>query len=177
MLFPRTTDGFSMQQVVTLDSNNNPKTLFVAGDVIHYGVHVKNWGSTILTATLTLVATGPRQIFSWSGPVAAGRANSSLPSTVPTDAPSGTYTLTVTVNDNGLSSAQSSQFQVAGSLSVPYWSQRQGQTSQEWDCGPTSVVMLLQYYHHSPGGTITDQLTQIRDIIEAKDTHLNNMTI
>src|SRR3954452_8224364 len=75
MLFPRTTDGFSVQQVVTLDSNNNPKTLFVDGDVIHYSVHVKNWGSTTLTATLMLVATGPHQIFSWSGPVAAGRAH------------------------------------------------------------------------------------------------------
>jgi hypothetical protein len=28
--------------------------------------------------------------------------------------------------------------------------------------------MLLHYYHHSPGDTIKDQITQIRDIIEAK---------
>ena len=37
--------------------------------------------------------------------------------------------------------------------------------------------MLLQYYHHSPGGKRKDQLTQIRDIIEAQFPDGNHMDV
>ena len=110
----------TVQKVWTQDVSGNDKTSFVLGDDIHYLIQVKNPGSTTVTATFTFVATstfiatGSRQIFSWSGPgeVAPGTPGFYSPSTIPSDTPSGEYTLTVKVEYNGVSSSGESTFTV-----------------------------------------------------------------
>lgn len=106
--------SITVQQVWTGDANNNPKTTFAPGAVIHYLVQVVNSGSSAVTATFTLLATGPQQIFSLTtnASVAPGTDAFYASSTVPTNAPGGAYTLTVTVTYNGVSSQGSSQFTV-----------------------------------------------------------------
>jgi hypothetical protein len=63
-----------VQKVSTTDGNNNIKTSFAPGDAIHYRVRVNNTNSTKVPATFTFLATGPQQIFSWSGYVVEGTA-------------------------------------------------------------------------------------------------------
>ncbi len=111
---PFTVSTVAVQKVWTADGNNSAKTSFVPGDTIRYVVQVKNWGSSTVTATFTFRATGPLQIFYWSGSgsVATGTPTFYSPSTVPTGAPLGTYTLKVTVTYNGVSSSGQSQFTV-----------------------------------------------------------------
>ena len=106
-----------VQKVWTADGKNNTKSSFAPGDTIHYMVSVKNSGSSTVTATFNFLATGPKQIFHWSGPgnVAPGTESFYSPSTVPTNAPGGNYRLTATVTYNGVSSGGSSQFKVASS--------------------------------------------------------------
>lgn len=111
-----------MQKVVTTDGNNNIKTSFAPGDAIHYRVRVNNTNSTKVTATFMFLATGPQQIFSWSGTksVASGTLAITMASSVPVNALKGTYTLTVTVTYNGLSSTKSNSFTVKPTLQADY---------------------------------------------------------
>src|SRR2546430_6125710 len=99
MTVTNTSSAVTVQKVWTADGNNNTKTSFAPGDTIHYLVQVNNPNSTTVTATFTFVATGPQKIFSWSGsvPVPPGTTSYYYPTTVPSTAPPGTYTLTVTV--------------------------------------------------------------------------------
>jgi len=110
-----TSSALTVQKVWTADSYNNAWTAFAPGDPIHYRVQVKNTKSTTVTATFTFGATGPQKIFSWSGSksVASGTHTITSASNVPTTAPAGSYTLTVTVTYNGVSSSGKSQFTVA----------------------------------------------------------------
>jgi hypothetical protein len=110
-----------VQKVWTADGNNNAKSSFVPGDVIRYDAQVTNSGSSAVAATATFLATGPQQVFQWSGPanVTPGTDFFYSPSTVPTNASAGTYTLTVTFANNGVSSQSTSQFTVTSSLAAP----------------------------------------------------------
>jgi hypothetical protein len=111
---PSPTPTVTVQKVWTADGNNNTQTSYTPGDAIQYEAQVNNTNSTTVTATFTFLATGPRQIFSWSGSksVASGTSTISLASTVPFDALEGQYTLTVTVAYNGVSSQGQSQFTI-----------------------------------------------------------------
>ena len=112
-----------VQKVWTADGNNNARTSFLPGDVIHYMVQVKNFNSTTVTATFNFLATGPQKIFSWSGSgsVPPGTPSYYSPSTVPTNSPIGKYTLTVTVTYNSASSSGKSQFTVGSILKQPQY--------------------------------------------------------
>lgn len=47
-------------------------------------------------------------------------------------------------------------------LSVSYYSQYQGQPTENYDCGPASVAMVLSYYGEGPGGDASG-LTAVRN--------------
>jgi hypothetical protein len=112
--------SLTVDKVWTMDGNNKDKTSFAPGDTIHYGAVVNNKGSSTLTATINFLANGPKQIYSWTGqaPVASGSPSFYTPSTIPVNAPAGTYTLTVTVTYNGKSSSKQSQFTVQAKPTV-----------------------------------------------------------
>jgi hypothetical protein len=49
-------------------------------------------------------------------------------------------------------------------LSVPYLQQYQRQSTQNYDCGPASVAMVLEYYHAQPSNSSNANLmTQVRN--------------
>jgi hypothetical protein len=104
----------TVERVWTRDGNGQNKSNFVTGDAIQYTVLVRNTGNTAVTATFVLKATGPRQIFHWKEdiPVPPGFSGYYSPSSIPNDAPQGTYTLHVTVTTQGHSSTKMSQFAV-----------------------------------------------------------------
>lgn len=106
----------SVLKVWTADGNNSAKTYFAPGDTIHYIAQVSNPNSSTVTATFNFLATGPQKIFSWSGPgaVPPGQPVFYSPSTVPSNAPVGTYTLTVSVT-YGVGSSGQSVFAMIGS--------------------------------------------------------------
>ena len=104
----------TVERVWTRDGNGQDKSNFVTGDAIQYTVLVKNTGNTVLAATFVLKATGPRQIFYWKEDMSVppGFSGYYSPSTIPNDAPPGTYTLRITVTTQGQSSSKISQFAV-----------------------------------------------------------------
>jgi murein DD-endopeptidase MepM/ murein hydrolase activator NlpD len=106
--------SLTVDKVWTMDVNNQDKTSFVPGDAIRYSAIVKNGGSSTVTATFTFLASGPKQIYSWTGQgnVVPGSPTIYSQPTIPVDAPEGTYTLTVTVSYNGQTSSKQSQFTV-----------------------------------------------------------------
>ena len=109
-----TTVAVTVERVWTRDGNGNDKISFADGDPIQYTVIVTNSSSTTVTATFVFEATGPRQIFSWKedASIPQGTHGFYSPSAVPNDAPSGTYTIQVTVTYNGQSSIKKSPFTV-----------------------------------------------------------------
>jgi surface antigen len=89
---------------------------FVPGEPIEFTVAVKNSGTTTVPATLTFAITGPASR-SWTGTaqIPPGTSGWYLPKTVvPNEAPQGTYTITVTVSQNGVSSSGHTTFTVTG---------------------------------------------------------------
>jgi hypothetical protein len=121
LMFPHTVNAkavppptVTVERVWTRDGNGQDKSNFVTGDAIQYTVLVRNTGNTAVTATFVLIATGPRRIFSWKEdvPVPPGFSGYYSPSTVPNDAPPGTYTIQVTVTTHGQSSTKMGQFTV-----------------------------------------------------------------
>jgi hypothetical protein len=169
---PSSSPTVIVQKVFTADSNNNPLTTFAPGDAIHYRVDAQNTSSTSVTATVTYLATGPQQIYSWSGSasLASGPLHFYSAPTIPKNAPTGPYTITVTITANGVSSSEQGQFTIkqsaGGSLNVPYYSQYAGQPLQNADCGPASVAMVLSYYQKGPGGD-GNAMQQIRNKMSA----------
>lgn len=129
-----------VQKVFTADSNNNARTAFAPGDPIHYMWEAQNTSSTPVTATVTYLATGPQQIYKWSGSasLASGPLRFYSAPTIPTNAPTGTYTITVTITYNGVSSSGQSQFSVA--TSTPTWSYDPGNYA-----GKSSSVSVGDY--------------------------------
>lgn len=109
-----------VQKVFTADSNNNSTTTFYPGEVIHYMVEAQNTSNTSVTATVTYRATGPQQIYYWSGSasLASGPLRFYSAPTIPTNAPTGTYTITVTITYNGVSSQGQSTFTIATGKAV-----------------------------------------------------------
>jgi hypothetical protein len=79
------------------------QTTFAPGDTIRYAAIVNNPGSSTVTPRFDFHATGPREIFSWTGdvPIPPGIWYFHLHVSVPADAPSGTYTHRVTMTYNG----------------------------------------------------------------------------
>jgi len=110
----------AVQKVWTADGNNNTQTTFTPGDTIQYEAQVNNPNSATVTASFTFVATGPQQIFSWSGSqsVSSGSSIITQASTVPSTAPAGTYTLNVTVTYNGVSSQGQALFTIINRYAV-----------------------------------------------------------
>jgi len=108
----------TVQKVWTADGNNNTKTTFAPGDAIHYMVEAQNASSTPVTATVTYLASGPQQIYYWSGSasLASGPLRFYSAPTIPTNASAGTYIIKVTVTYNSVSSQGSSQFTVLPSM-------------------------------------------------------------
>lgn len=47
-------------------------------------------------------------------------------------------------------------------ISVPWYSQYQGQPTRSFDCGPTSVVMVLHVFNKAPKGSIAQQIVSVR---------------
>ncbi len=51
----------------------------------------------------------------------------------------------------------------ASSLSIPYLSQYQGQSTENFDCGPASVAMVAQFFGHRPDNiSDADFISQLR---------------
>jgi hypothetical protein len=49
-------------------------------------------------------------------------------------------------------------------LSVPYFDQYQRQSTENFDCGPTSVAMILEYFYAVPSGMSNgDLITKVRN--------------
>lgn len=53
------------------------------------------------------------------------------------------------------------------SLAIPYLSQYEGQSTQNFDCGPTSVAMLIAYYNGAPNESSGSFITDVRNAINA----------
>jgi hypothetical protein len=146
-----------VQKVYTADSNNNAKTAFAPGDPIHYMWEAQNTSSTSVTATVTYRATGPQQIYYWSGSasLASGPLRYYSAPTIPATAPAGTYTITVTVTYNGVSSSGQSQFMVA--TSTPTWSYDPGNyrgKSSSVSVGDNREPYGSKYYNYcGPGAS------------------------
>ena len=131
----QTTPTVIVQKVFTADSNNNAKTAFAPGDLIHYMWEAQNTSSTPVTATVTYRATGPQQIYYWSGSasLASGPLRYYSAPTIPTNALAGTYTITVTITYNGVSSSGQSQFTVSDKVANAIaWAKSQ-LGSQNWN--------------------------------------------
>lgn len=92
----------------------------------------------------------------------------------------GLFLTTALVLLSGFTSTTSAHAEPADTvLSVPYFSQYQGQSTEDFDCGPTSVAMILEYYDGVPNGVSNaDVITQVRDATGNKgaaDTNFSNL--
>jgi ABC-type bacteriocin/lantibiotic exporter with double-glycine peptidase domain len=61
-------------------------------------------------------------------------------------------------------------------LSIPYSSQYQGQATQNFDCGPASIAMILEYFYGIP--ISGDSITQVRNTTGntgAADTNFSDL--
>jgi hypothetical protein len=74
-----------------------------------------------MTATVSYSATGPQQLYSWSGSasLASGPLRFYSAPTIPATTAAGIYTITVTITSNGQSSQGQSQFTVASPSGPP----------------------------------------------------------
>jgi len=89
---------------------------FVPGEPNEFTVAVDNSGTATVPATLTFAITGPASR-SWTGTaqIPPGTSGWYLRGTdIPNEAPAGTYTITVTVSQNGASTSGHTNFTVTG---------------------------------------------------------------
>ena len=97
------------------------QTTFAPGDTIRYAAIVNNPGGSTVTPRFDFKATGPREIFSWTGdvPIPPGIWYFHLHVSVPTDAPAGSYTHRVTMTYNGQTTTKESSFTVGLTGTLP----------------------------------------------------------
>lgn len=113
-----TNPTLTVDRVWTMDGNDKDKASFAPGDPIHFGIVVKNDGSSTAKGVFSLQVTGPKNIVQMGDtpkdffPGLTTFGISYDPGIIPKDASAGTYTLTETVNYNGKSSSKQSKFTV-----------------------------------------------------------------
>lgn len=106
-----TSPALTVTTVFTRDGNGNVSNTFAPGDAIQYVVYVNNSSSQAINATFNFQAWGPgnfsiySEAFSIAVPV--NLTGWYVQSTVPTNAPPGTYTIQVNVTDQNNSQDQS----------------------------------------------------------------------
>jgi hypothetical protein len=106
--------------VWTTDDNDQEKTSFDAGDPIKLKMTINNRGSSTITARVTWDVTDPSgnpyPDLSWDGDLdlQSGVWFWSLSKTIPSNAPTGTYSFTGRVDNNGEVSSSSTTFYVQG---------------------------------------------------------------
>ncbi|HEM62562.1 MAG TPA: hypothetical protein ENO24_09745, partial [Chloroflexi bacterium] len=110
--------------VWTTDENDNQTTSFDAGDPIKLKMKINNRGASTTTARVTWDVTDPSGSpypgLSWDGnlDLQSGVWIWSLSTTIPWDAPTGTFAFTGRVDNNGEISSQSTTFHVQGRIRV-----------------------------------------------------------
>jgi hypothetical protein len=107
----------TLQRALTHNSEGEfgqERSTFTYGEVIRYAAIVNNPGNSTVTPKFDFQVTGPQELFSWTGDVAIapGLWRFHFHTSIPTDAPVGTYTLRVTMTYNGKTSIQESSFTV-----------------------------------------------------------------
>lgn len=106
--------AFSVDRAYTTDGTPNEQTNFKPGDLIWYVVTVNITGGSAHLSVRWEVA-GPQRIYDFTNDGLAlnpGYQAAYSPSTIPKDAPAGTYTLTATVSFNGQTAVRSAIFDV-----------------------------------------------------------------
>lgn len=113
----------TVRRVWTTDGSGNAKTSFRPGDSIQYWAEIYNNGGSTVSAYFDWRVTGPRTLFTWSGNlnIPSGASEWYANTSVPSDAPSGTYTFQVSSNYNGQTSSQSTTFTVQQGTSCPVY--------------------------------------------------------
>jgi Predicted membrane protein len=118
----------TLERVFTRDGNGNEKNTFSPGDSIQYSALIKNAGSQSETVSISFEGEGPREgstktIYSYKEDnvtIPPGVKGWYSPSTIPKDAPGGTYAVLITVISSVDGSFQDSNtFTVAASQSSP----------------------------------------------------------
>ncbi len=117
---PTTFSQVVVEQVFTTDKNFNRKTKFMRGEKIDYFATVTNPGASCNANGIWLAKNTVKTLASWSGPFVAesGTEDWYLARKIPKNAPLGKYTLTVTVQCNGVESIRSSNFKVIAGATV-----------------------------------------------------------
>lgn len=132
------------------------QTIFTPGEVIRYAAIVNNPGNSTVTPKFDFQATGPRAIFSWISdvPIAPGLWRFHLHTSVPADAPVGTYTLRVTMTSNGQATTKQSSFSVQSPLS-PGWYRNSGAGGSYLIYDDTRLRIMWQnsYVYKYPGNS------------------------
>ena len=151
----------AVDRAFTTGGSATDKTGFKTGDQIWYvlSANVTNGPAHV---RIRWHVTGPREIYDFANndfALNSGYQAAYSPSTIPKDAPAGTYTLTVTLTFNGKTTTQSSTFTVvapvvawkydagsyagkSGTVNVTPYSEPQGSQFANY-CGPGATAVLL----------------------------------
>jgi murein DD-endopeptidase MepM/ murein hydrolase activator NlpD len=143
--FARTASGsgsaLTITTVFTTDGNGKVKSTFAPGDAIQYYARVNNSSGSTITATFHYQAWGPNNNFIYDQiyqnvPAPVGLITYPSPTTVPNNAPPGTYTIQVQVEDQNNTQNQDtkeSQFNVVNILlTLPFPSETNMKVQQGW---------------------------------------------
>jgi len=110
----------TVDDVWTTDENDNPKSSFNAGDPIRLKMTINNRGSSTIRARVTWdvrdPSGNPYPPLSWDGDLdlEPGVRFWTLQTSIPSNAPTGTYSFTGRVNNGGEISSESTTFYVQG---------------------------------------------------------------
>jgi hypothetical protein len=112
----------TVEQITTSDTHGHYKTTFAPGDAIQYEAVVNNSSGNAITATFHYQAWGPNGNYIFdhtypNAPVGVGVITYPVPTTIPNNAPSGSYTIRVGVADQNSSASdvKDGQFTVISS--------------------------------------------------------------